>query len=89
MNKYEEAYERLCSKEYHYPDHDSVYADIETLGELVEKAIPKKPIGKYTDYKCPVCGRRVRSGKGSSSFTRDNVCQRCFQTLKWEEEDDE
>ena len=87
MNKYEEAYERLRSKEYRYPDHESVYADIELLGELVEKAIPKKPIGKYTDFKCPVCGRRVRSGKGSSSFTRDNVCQRCFQTLSWEEEE--
>lgn len=87
MNKYEEAYERLSSKDYHYPDHESVYADIETLGELVEKATPKKPTGTYTDYKCPVCGRRVRSGKGSSSFTRDNVCQRCFQVLDWEEEE--
>lgn len=45
--------------------------------------IPKKPIGRHTDYKCPVCGRRVRSGKGSSSRVRDNFCQRCGQALDW------
>ena len=54
----------------------------------MEKQIPKKPIGKYTDYKCSVCGRRVRSGKGSSSRQRDNFCQRCGQALDWSEEDD-
>lgn len=51
----------------------------------LEKQIPQKPIGRYTDYKCPVCSRRVRSGKGSSSHQRDNVCQRCFQVLDWTE----
>lgn len=47
--------------------------------------IPKKPIsfGGRTDYKCSVCGRRVRSGKGSSSRIRDNFCQRCGQALDW------
>ena len=53
--------------------------------ECVEKQIPKKPIGRHTDYKCSVCGRRVRSGKGSSSIQRDNFCQRCGQKLDWEE----
>lgn len=53
--------------------------------EALEKRIPKKPIGQHTNYKCPVCGRRVRSGKGSSSFTRDSVCQRCYQVLDWSE----
>lgn len=54
---------------------------IEALG----KQIPKKPIGRHTDYKCAVCGRRVRSGKGSSSHVRDNFCQRCGTALDWEE----
>lgn len=51
----------------------------------MEKQIPKKPIsfGGRTDYKCSVCGRRVRSGKGSSSRIRDNFCQRCGQALDW------
>lgn len=51
----------------------------------MEKQIPKKPIsfGGRTDYKCSVCGRRVRSGKGSSSRVRDNFCQRCGQALDW------
>lgn len=87
MNKYQEAYKRLSSKTYQYADKESVYEDIEILGELVDKATPKKPIGKHTNYKCPVCGKRVRSGKGSSSFTRDNICQACFQRLDWSEEE--
>ena len=51
--------------------------------EAMEKQIPKKPIGKHTNYKCPVCDRRVRSGKGSSSFGVDFFCQRCGQALDW------
>lgn len=49
------------------------------------KMIPQKPIGRHTDYKCPMCERRVRSGKGSSSRQRDNFCQRCGQALDWRE----
>ena len=58
------------------------------LQELVDKATPKKPIGKHTNYKCPICSRRVRSGKGSSSHQRDNVCQRCYQVLDWSDNND-
>lgn len=47
---------------------------------------PMKMPGTYTDYKCAVCGRRIRSGNGSSSFTRDNFCQRCGQAIDWSEE---
>lgn len=36
MNKYQEAYERLSSRTYQYADKESVYKDIETLGELTE-----------------------------------------------------
>ena len=49
----------------------------------IEKQIPKKPIGRHTSYKCPICDRRVRSGKGSSSFGVDYFCQRCGQALDW------
>ena len=35
-------------------------------------------------YKCPACNRRVRAGNGSSSFVRDNFCQRCGRKLDWE-----
>ena len=64
----------------------SDYIDVPSLEVgiyAMEKQIPKKPIGRHTDYKCPVCGRRVRSGKGSSSRVRDNLCQRCGQALDW------
>jgi len=53
--------------------------------EAIKKQIPMKPDGKYTTCKCPVCGRRVRSGLGSSSYgRRDNFCQKCGQKLDWE-----
>lgn len=55
----------------------------QTAKAALEKQIPKVPIGTYTDYKCPVCSRRVRSGKGSSCHQRDNFCQRCGQMLDW------
>ena len=57
---------------------------IEELQELKEKSVAKKPIGEYTQCKCSVCGRRVRSGRGSSSFVRDNFCQRCGQKIDWQ-----
>ena len=49
----------------------------------LSKQIPTKPIGRHTSYKCPICDRRVRSGKGSSSFGVDHFCQRCGQALDW------
>lgn len=83
MNKYQKALNALRKE---YLNNDS--KDCDTLQELVDKATPKKPIGKHTAYRCPVCGRRVRSGKGSSSFVKDNVCQKCYQVLDWSEEDE-
>jgi DNA-directed RNA polymerase subunit RPC12/RpoP len=58
---------------------------VEELKEAREKQVAKKPIGRHTDYKCSACGRRVRSGKGSSSRQRDNFCQRCGTKIDWEE----
>jgi DNA-directed RNA polymerase subunit RPC12/RpoP len=68
----ENAYTHLCQ-----------LADIKNAIDAIDKQIPKKPIGKHTSYKCPICGRRVRSGKGSSSFGVDHFCQRCGQALDW------
>ena len=57
---------------------------VEEFKALKEKSVAKKPIGEYTQCKCSVCGRRVRSGRGSSSFVRDNFCQRCGQAIDWQ-----
>lgn len=35
---------------------------------------------KYTDYKCPVCGKRVSDGKPYS-------CCHCTQVLDWSDEE--
>lgn len=58
---------------------EALYMGIDAL----KKQMPVKPIGKHTSYKCPVCDRRVRSGKGSSSFGIDHFCQRCGQKIDW------
>ena len=64
-------------------DGDRMYPALEASKQALEKQIPKKPIGRHTSYKCPICDRRVRSGKGSSSFGVDHFCQRCGQALDW------
>ena len=80
---YKEALERL-RYEIEEEGHCSYIEDeMEVAFDALEKQIPIKPIGKHTSYKCPICGRRVRSGKGSSSFGVDYFCQRCGQALDW------
>ena len=54
--------------------------------KIVMRAIPVKPSGTYTSCRCGVCGTRVRSGQGSSSFTKDTVCRKCFTVIDWSEE---
>ncbi len=51
--------------------------------EAMQRLIPKKPVGRHTDYRCSVCGTRVRSGQGSSSRIKDTVCRKCFTVLDW------
>ena len=58
---------------------EALYMGIDAL----KKQMSIKPIGRHTNYKCPICDRRVRSGKGSSSFGVDHFCQRCGQKLDW------
>lgn len=64
-------------------DEADIKEAVQCAISALEKQIPKKPIGKHTNYRCPVCNRRVRSGKGSSSFGVDYFCQRCGQALDW------
>ena len=54
------------------------------IEELINKYTPHKPTGTHTNRRCPVCGRRVRSGQGSSSFVRDKRCQDCGQIFDWD-----
>ena len=67
------------------PNEDEFWQAFDMAIDALRKRIPMKMPGTYTDYKCAVCGRRIRSGKGSSSFQRDNFCQRCGQAIDWSE----
>ena len=55
--------------------------------QIMSRAIPKKPYGKHTNYRCSVCNTRVRSGQGSSSRIRDTVCRKCFTVIDWSDVD--
>ncbi len=87
MNKYQEAYGRLMSRAYRYANPEGVYVDLEVLGELVEKATPKKPIKDrvqdvyyLTKYTCPTCG-------GKFTGTISDYCYHCGQKLDWSEDE--
>lgn len=91
MNKYAESYQRLTNRIYKYDHIEDVYKDLEVLGELVDKATPKKAIiasvqdVRYvTKYTCPSCGSSF-IGKVSKH------CHHCGQALSYEErsEDEE
>lgn len=98
MNKYQEALDNIAdeliecgrTKDLNGETILKEQTELNLLQELVNRATPKRPVtkGGYTDFKCPVCGRRVRSGRGSSSRQKDNVCQRCFQVLDWSDENE-
>ena len=83
---YKEALHEISTMVYRNTDDFSMRISkdcYKSIVSAIEKQIPMKPIGKHTNYKCPVCDRRVRSGKGSSSFGVDHFCQRCGQALDW------
>lgn len=63
-------------------EHEVVMNETAIVNAL-KKQMPMEPIGRHTSYKCPVCDRRVRRGKGSSSRGVDHFCQRCGQALDW------
>lgn len=75
-------------------DHIKTAVDVDPWAkvlceQIMKRAIPVKPTGQYTNRRCGVCGARVRSGAGSSSFTRDTVCRKCFTVIDWEGKSDE
>lgn len=89
MNKYQKAYERLSSRTYQYADKKSVYKDIETMGELVDKATPRKPRPLFLQmafmpYKCPICEELVNDKKYKYKY-----CPNCGQKIDWSEEVEE
>lgn len=72
-------------------DHIKTSIDVDEWAKircesLLKRAIPVKPVGKHTQMMCGVCGCRVRSGNGSSSFVYDTVCRNCFTVIDWEGE---
>lgn len=94
MNKYKEAYKRIFSEEYHYPDFESAAADLDMLGELVEKETTK-PLDyegdgyvdgelNYDTAICRSCGRKFEVDYDEHS----KYCPNCGQKLDWGENDD-
>lgn len=61
------------------------------------KTIPQKPtnnashesngriIYDISQYRCPTCASRLKSGLGSSSRYRNNICNHCGQHIDWSE----
>lgn len=75
------------------PEHREHYDSLETVNEAccmgmaaLEKQRPKKPknkTGRYSDYHCPNCNARIKSGMGSSERYRNNFCNHCGQAIDW------
>lgn len=71
-------------------DHIKTSVDVDDWAKIrcesiMKRAIPVKPTGLHTNKRCGVCGCRVRSGEGSSSFVYDTVCRNCFTVIDWGE----
>lgn len=87
MNKYQEALENVIDTFVDLSDLEFVpyvtNEDIEALRELVDKAIPKKPIEEINSYDdidfrehyCPNCKREVD----------ETHCTACGQKIDWSE----
>lgn len=53
------------------------------IDELIAKYTPRVPTGVKCRRYCPVCGRRIRDGKGNN-LTRDIRCPKCGQIFEWD-----
>lgn len=60
----------------------------QAVDRVISMLTPKPIVGRHTQCTCPVCGRRIRSGNGSSSNVRDKRCQDCGQVIDWTEFDE-
>lgn len=83
MIDFKEAYDTLSYEVFEEGHCSYIEKEIEVALDALAKQIPVKPYGRHTEYRCSICKRRVRSGKGSSSHVRDNFCQGCGQMLDW------
>lgn len=79
----ERAYEIICSVDKH-PCYLLMVKSLEAVKAMLT---PKAVVGRHTHCCCPTCGRRIRSGLGSSSRVRDIRCQDCGQVIDWSELD--
>lgn len=78
MNKYTKSYQRLTNRIYKYDHIEDVYKDLEVLGELVNKATPKKVLdANSVDFRCPSCEDIVDV---------DDYCPNCGQRLNQSKE---
>lgn len=95
MNKYTESYQRLTNRIYKYDHIEDVYKDLEVLGELVDKATPKKPSFEgdgyadngeidYDTWICPNC-----ETKYEVDYQEYDCCPNCGQRIDWSEETEE
>ena len=80
MNKYQDAYQRLTNRIYKNDHIEDVYKDLEVLGELVDKATPKRA-GFMSEAvgECPNCHKILLGAVA-------DYCFHCGQHLDWSEE---
>ena len=103
MNKYKEAFVTLTDWFHSYTDSNGVkvherhitesYEEAKKkIGELVEKATPKKPIdiedgfGDDVHLCCPNCKKPIANVWSSAKYM-PNYCHFCGQALDWSEEE--
>lgn len=109
MNKYKEAFVTLTDWFHSYTDSNGVkvherhitesYEEAKKkIGELVEKATPKKPykteaMGEHY-YACPRCGNFIKEVyhvknilKSPSKDILPKGCINCLQAIDWSEEE--
>lgn len=58
-----------------------------TIDEVIKKLTRQKPNAKEHKtgfaYKCPSCGRRLRSANRSTGKLKDEFCPKCGQLIDW------
>ena len=99
-SKYQEALDRLLNDDYDF-SHDfyeddkatAMERDIDTLQELVDKAVPKKPFYEadgydengeliYDTWICPNCDKKYEV-----DYDEYDHCPNCGQAIDWSDED--
>ena len=99
MDKYQKEWNNvksLAETSDYYKEHDD--KDIELIGELVNKEIPKKPILNSNVLECGCCYEELDcdykysyvNGKKETFIIRTNLkynyCPNCGKKIEWSEE---